>query len=591
MGIAERLCGSQDPMLARGLVFIADGIETIPAMSQTEKDFLARISELEAENKKLKSRKKYGLVWEEKDEDVVLQCREKLPVLSENTGREIKVSEENPTNILIEGDNYHALSVLNYTHKNKIDVIYIDPPYNTGAKDWKYNNDYVETEDPWRHSKWLSMMNKRLLLARNLLAKNGTLICAIDDYELNTLGLLLDEIFPTHERSTIIVEHHPQGAGSITISRTHEYAYVLTPKGIGIEGRVMNIGEHKWPLRRSGQGENNWRENRPNSFFAVLVDPIKNVVVGVGPEIPRETKKYPLGKTSEGYLRIYPIDKLGKERVWRYNRATMQKLIEESCIEYTTSGSLAVKKTGAIATPIFSVWKGSRYNAGVGGSNLLTRMMGEANTFPYPKSLYTVIDMLAMSVRNKKDSVILDFFAGSGTTGHAVMMLNKEDSGSRQFILCTNNENKIAEEVTYPRLKKVIKGVKEAEDITGISANLKYFKTDFIDSKSTDKSKKELVDKSAEMLCLKEGCYLTVKQYKNYKIFKDNQDKYLGIVYDDSGIEPFKEQVKKLNKKVIVYMFSLDDSAREEEFEEIKDLVELKPIPTAILNVYKRIFK
>ena len=286
-------------------------------------------------------------------------------------------------------------------------------------------------------------MNKRLKFSRILWKDDGTIIVAIDDYELNTLGLLLDEIFPGHDKSLIVVEHHPQGAGSITVSRTHEYAYVCTPKDIGIRGRTVDSGESRWPLKRSGQGENNWRRNRYRQFFAILIDTKSSSVVGVGPEIPRDQKKYPTGKTSEGYLRIYPLDKDGGERVWRYNRDTMQRLIEAEAIEYTKNGALLVKKFGDIEAPIFSVWKGPRYNAGTQGSNLLTQIMGKANAFPYPKSLYTVLDMIAMIVKNKKNAIVLDYFAGSGTTGHAVMELNKEDEGNRVFILCTNNENNI----------------------------------------------------------------------------------------------------------------------------------------------------
>ena len=140
---------------------------------------------------KLNKRKKYGLVWEDKSEDVAELCKEKLPILKEQKNKQIKVTGDAPTNILIEGDNYHALSVLNYTHRGKIDVIYIDPPYNTGAKDWKYNNDYVDSNDTYRHSKWLSLMSKRLKLSKNLLKKDGVLICAIDENELWHLGNLL----------------------------------------------------------------------------------------------------------------------------------------------------------------------------------------------------------------------------------------------------------------------------------------------------------------------------------------------------------------------------------------------------------------
>jgi adenine-specific DNA-methyltransferase len=202
-----------------------------------------------------------------------------------------------------------------------------------------------------------------------------------------------------------------------------------------------------------------------------------------------------------------------------------------------------------------------------------------------------VYDCLSPIISERKNAIVLDYFAGSGTTGHAVLMINKEDAGSRKFILCTNNENKIAEEVCYPRIKAIISKNKDYPEITGIPTNLKYFKTDFVDAEPSDKNKKNMVAKSTEMLCLKEECFDEVMKGNNFKIFTNNQNRYLSIIYDDSGIVPFKKEAKKMNKKFIVYVFSLDESAREDEFEDMKDTVDLKPIPAVILNVYKRIFK
>lgn len=549
--------------------------------------------ELVREIQKLEQRKKYGLVWEDKPEQVAELCKEQLPILIEEKGRGILTDSSEPTNILIEGDNYHALSVLNYTHKGKIDVIYIDPPFNTGSRSWKYNNDYVEKDDAFWHSKWLSFMEKRLRLAKPLLKNDGAIIVAIDDYEVNHLGVLLEEIFPAYERDLIIVIHHPQGAGSETISRVHEYAYVCTPKGIGLRGRKTTSEEDRWSLKRSGQGENNWRVNRRKQFFAVHVDEKTRKVIGIGPELPKDKKDYPKGKTAEGYVRIYPIDREGKERVWRYNRTTMTDLIKAELVEYTEKGSLVIKKQGVNAVPVFSVWQGARYNAGTYGSSLLTEIMGTANTFPYPKSLYTVADMLAIIVGNDRNALVLDFFAGSGTTGHAVLEMNKDDGGKRKFVLCTNNENNICTEICLPRMAKVIKGYKngKGQKVEGFGGNLKYFATDFVDAAPTDRNKKRLVDKSTEMLCLKEDCFDEVKRTADYAIFKNGEGKHLGIVYDDDGIDPFKKEAKKLNRKLVVYVFSLDDSAREEEFKDVEKLVELKPIPAVILSVYKRIFR
>jgi adenine-specific DNA-methyltransferase len=544
-----------------------------------------------AEIKRLK-KTTYGLIWDDKPEDVAILCKEKLPVLVDVPNQEISSDDNKPVNILIEGDNYHALSVLNFTHNRAIDVIYIDPPFNTGSRSWKYNNDYVEKDDHWAHSKWLSMMSKRLVLAKKLLKPRGALIVAIDDYEVNQLGLLLEKIFADYERDLIIVEHHPQGAGSDTVSRVHEYAYVCTPKGIGFDGRKIRDEEGKWSLKRSGQGENNWRINRPKQFFAIIVDEVKRLVVGVGPEIPRDQKKYPSGNTSEGYLRIYPIDRENKERVWRYNRETMSKLIESGNIEYTKKGSLTIKKTSVNAVPVFSIWRGARYNAGTNGSSLLTQIMGKANMFPYPKSLYAVVDMLQMIIGNNKEAIVLDFFAGSGTTGHAVLELNKDDDGNRQFILCTNNENKIAEEVCYPRIKKVITGYKDSkgEKVQGFGGNLKYFRTDFVDAEPTDKNKKKLTEQATEMLCLKEGTFEKITSKKAFKIYK-NTNHYTGIIFDQMAIPDFKEAIAKLKGKFSVYVFSLGDDSFDEEFDDVKQRVKLSPIPEVILRVYRRIFK
>lgn len=560
--------------------------------SQLSKDELVKIVE------KLESRKKYGLIWDEEKvkEQFEKDAENALPVLKEISSKKITDKDlSKPVNILIEGDNYHALSVLNFTHQGKIDLIYIDPPYNTGAKDWKYNNDYVDSNDGFRHSKWVSFMNKRLRLARTLLKDDGTLICAIDDYELNTLGLLLDEIFPGHDKSLIVVEHHPQGAGSITVSRTHEYAYVCTPKDIGIKGRTVSTEESRWPLKRSGQGENNWRKNRFRQFFAILIDPKTNTVAGVGPEIPRDQKKYPTGKTTEGYLRIYPIDKNGEERVWRYNRDTMQRLIEAEAIEYTKNGALLVKKFGDIEAPIFSVWKGPRYNAGTNGSNLLSQIMGKVNAFPYPKSLYTVLDMINMIVQDKKDATVLDFFAGSGTTAHAVMELNKDDEGKRSFILCTNNENNICEDVTLERIKRVMKGYKNrsGDKVEGLGGSLKYFKTKFIKKNANgDDFKTRITHECTEMLCLREGVFDEIKKTDQYQVFQQG-DKTLAVYYslDRKTLPSLKKELEKMDGEKIFYCFTLDiGGLSKTEFANWHG-VRLEPIPQKILDVYKQIYE
>ena len=563
---------------------------------KNEQNFLNEIESLKNEIKKLKARKRYGLVWENKPEQFAELCKEKLPILTEENKRGIKMAKDKPVNILIEGDNYHSLSVLNYTHKDKVDVIYIDPPYNTGNKTWRYNNDYVDSEDVYKHSKWLSFMEKRLRLSKNILKNTGSIIIAIDGYELFNLGAMCDEIFGENNRLGIVaVVHKPEGRNQEKFfSTSHEYMLVyaknrnkvIFKKAIIDENikETFNREDEKGKFRlnnflRGGGGDHNLRKNKPHFFYPIYVS--------------RDMKNISL-EENKNYYKVLPITKNGQERTWQ--------TVKKTFIERLEAGNIIAEKDKSNEVQIYEKyreekgqlikthWIDKRYNAINQGTNVLESILG-SKIFDYPKSVYLVLDIL--KITSEKDAVILDYFAGSGTTAQAVLELNKEDNGCRKFILCTNNENKICEEVCYPRVEKVIKGYKDIKGnyIEGLGGNLKYFKTDFVEGKPTDLNKKKLVDKSTEMLCLKEDCFELVKKGQNFKIFTNNQGKYLGIVYDDSGIELFKKEVQKLNKKINTYIFSLDDSAREEEFEDIKKLVDLRPIPAVILNVYKRIFK
>src|SRR3989344_6473453 len=256
--------------------------------------------------KELKRKKKYGLIWEDKPEDVVEMCKEKLPVLKEVKSKEIITDKNKPVNLLIEGDNYHALSVLNYTHKGKIDVIYIDPPYNTGNKDWKYNNDYVDNNDMFRHSKWVSMMNNRLKLAKKLLSKKGVLICAIDDNENATLGLLLQEIFPDREIVGVVVVHNPAGVQGKNFSYIHEFAYFVIPKNGSHIGKTTRDEDLISPLR--DWGGTSARKLAKNCFYPIIVKEDK--IVGFGEVCPADFHpKFANIKQKDGSIFVYPIDK------------------------------------------------------------------------------------------------------------------------------------------------------------------------------------------------------------------------------------------------------------------------------------------
>lgn len=460
------------------------------------------IKELE-DIQKLLSTKKYGLVWEEHAEKFEEDMKTVIPIFYEDSVRKINDNiDSEDFNFLLEGDNLHSLHLLEKTHKNTIDLIYIDPPYNTGAKDWRYNNDYVDGNDAYRHSKWLSFMEKRLRIARSLLkSQTGVLIIAIDDYEIaNTLGLL-ENLFTGYEINTVIVKHHPQGGASNNISRIHEYAIFVIPKYKKIiKGNKQLKIEESWSLMRGGRDRRNLRIGRPNSFYAIYVDSKTLVVKGVGDRLTAD-EQYKLD-APKGCFALYPLGQRGEERVWRYERSTMIDLIQNNKIICTPKHSLKVIKNRDVKhDPVFSIWEDSKYNAGTFGTDYLTNVLEIPESFTYPKSIHTVKDAIKFSTMDTNNAIVLDFFAGSGTTGQAVIELNEEDGGNRKFILATNNENKIAEEVTYERMKRVSSGT---EKYKAHPMNLKYFKTDFID-KQVDDLEKSLLANVKTLIELKHG--------------------------------------------------------------------------------------
>jgi len=539
---------------------------------QSSRDFLEEIAVLKDEIKKLKSRKRYGLIWEDKPEEVAEQCKKKLPVLVEKINKAIQLDKNLPTNILIEGDNYHALSVLNYTHAGKIDFIYIDPPYNTGSEGFMYNDRIVNREDSYRHSKWISFMRKRLLLAKNLLTSAGIIFISIDDNEFSQLRLLMDEIFSESSMKTTIIwqkKVRPSNKNKNGFSGTTEYILMysksnkdtkLIPVDLNAEYVKKVYKNPDNDNRGVWRGQPLWSESNTNKR--------KTLILPDGREITQK---------------------------WFISQRTLNELFDDNKITESKGGTLNAKSFLAERNgkDPMNLLTGEDVGTTEEATKELKEIMGiSENMFMYPKPTRLIKFLISRIPENNK-ATILDFFAGSGTTGQAVLELNEEDDGDRKFILCTNNENDICAKVCFPRTKKIINGYQNlaGKKIKGLGGNLKYFKTDFIDGNYTDNSKKNLVDRSTEMLCIKEDCFEMVENGRNFKIFKSNSEKYLGIVYEDGGIDGLIEEIKKINQKFIVYVFSLDESTREEEFEQIRTLVELKPIPDAILNVYKRIFK
>lgn len=395
--------------------------------------------------------------------------------------------DSNLWHTLIEADNFHALQLLEYLYPKQVDCIYIDPPYNTGARDWKYNNDYVDAADSYRHSKWLSMMQRRLRIAKRLLKPSGMLITTIDDNEYANLYLLIKDIFPEYMHTTISIQMNPGGTQGKAFSVTNEYAIVTYSKSTEV-CRKAHLGGDTYNLRRWGSTSN--RYEGATCFYPIIVNE-SNEIIGFGGVLPNELHpKAQVEIQSNGTKFIWPIDVRGTEKKWRYARDTVESVRQRMFIE--EHGKRIEILLRRETEPPKTIWVESEYNAEAYGTKLVKEIIGKGR-FSYPKSLYATKDCLAMAVANNPNALIVDFFAGSGTTLHAVNLLNAEDGGNRRCILVTNNEVSddeakalkrqghqpgdeeweklgIARYVTWPRTVCSIKGV----DINGDSLKGNY---------------------------------------------------------------------------------------------------------------------
>lgn len=562
-----------------------------------EKDLQKEIVALKSEIRRLK--KNYlGLVFEDKPEDIMTQCRENVPVLKEVKTRRIISDDQNPNNLLIEGDNYHSLSVLNYTHKKNIDLIYIDPPYNTGAKNWKYNNDYVDNEDEYRHSKWLSLMRHRLNLAKNLLKDDGVLICAIDDNEQAHISVLIESIFSAHEQHAITIVHNPKGVQGKNFSYTHEYAIFVVPKDKKIIGDRSLTEEEIYVSNLRNWGNESERTDAKNCFYPIIIS--NNKIVGFGGVSPDNFHpKSANEKQKDGTVHIYPIDEKGIERKWRYARQSVEEIKDILQIKESRGDLVQImiaKDYGTYKT----VWIDKKYDASEYGTKLLREIIPNCD-FDFPKSLYTVYDCLFAVVGNRPQANILDFFAGSGTTGHAVLEMNKVDGGKRKFILCTNNENNngngtggIAESVCYPRIKNVIKGYKDKknEKVAGLGGNLFYYKTDLVNiekiHKIPDEAKIRVTYEAGEMIAVREDTLNEVEKNEWWQIF-EGKGRITSIYFkeDKSKLGELIDKLEKKNAPVALYIFSWGKNEYKGEYS--SQNIRVEDIPEPILEVYKEI--
>lgn len=397
------------------------------------------------------------------------------------TGR-VERGGDKPFHAVINAENFHALELLTYTHRHAIDAIYIDPPYNTGAKDWKYNNNYVEADDDYRHSKWLAFMERRLKIARELLNPNDSaLIVTIDEKEYLRLGLLLEQTFPEARIQMVSSVVNRKGVPRAKeFSRVDEYLFFVYFGEAGPARHYHDMLSDPRPtvavtedvtwigLRRRGS---EWRRSdRPGSFYPIYVNSKTAQIEEVGSPILLSQDRHTV-KDRSGCMTIWPLNRKDEESRWQlapanlkclleagHVRSSFQRGSEKVRLEYLseghrsqiedgtiqvlgrdTNGAVIVQHQGGRLQQAKTTWNQDSHGATAYGTQMLSSLL-PGRVFPYPKSLYAVEDTLRFFIKDKPDAVVLDFFAGSGTTSHAVMRLNRQDNGRRQCISVTNNE-------------------------------------------------------------------------------------------------------------------------------------------------------
>ena len=473
-------------------------------------NLLAYLSELEKEVKG----KKYGLVFEEHREAIDDILDNNTPVLTEDS--ELFIDNGGQMNFLIEGDNLASLKLLEKTHKGKIDLIYIDPPYNTGNQDFIYDDSYLSPNDGFHHSKWLSFISERLKSAKKLLAPNGVMAISIGYQEVNNLMLMCQEMFYDKNITCVTVQTSggkPNGGFNIT----YEFIVFITPSDFSPNASESAMNEYASPYHGMNLATFD-QVQRPGQAYPIFVDK-DGVFLGCGKSLTERVKLgeykgelkdfiYDYSEAPEDGYAIWPVTRKGVPCVWRLIPSRLAKdwgkgyikIVPQNpgktknlfTVQYLSDGIIKKIESGELEThkmsndiriptievdnyrtsgaTIQSIWTDKAFYTTNGG-NEMADILGSKKAFSYPKPLALVTEVVQRI--SSENSIVLDFFAGSGTIGHAVMKLNAEDGGKRKFILCTNNENNICREVTYERIKRVI----EKEDY---KASLKYYKVDYV---------------------------------------------------------------------------------------------------------------
>ena len=588
---------------------LAKKINDLDGLTNDEKSELLKL---------LRSQKKYGLVWEDKPENAELKMVDEMPVLEEVPERAIISDDaEAPNHILIEGDNLEALTALSYTHTGKIDVIYIDPPYNTGNKDFTYNDNYVDMNDEFRHSKWLSFMSKRLKLAKRLLSEKGILFISIDENEVAQLRMLGDSLFS--ESNFVGQWNWFKSATPPALSKKNKRTveYILSWK--------VSANDEKFQGAKKVSKSNDPFTKPQNSYKTLyfpkgsITCPKQNGILKAG---VYGTEKFPNELLDDLVIENEKNAngvRFKNRFIWLQETLT-QNIEDGLYIELSKKGVLSYKRTNYSpeVPPNFidsNVGVDTTENAG----RMLLDIFNNNSPFKYPKPV-SLIKYL-VNFTNDKNLTVLDSFAGSGTTMHAVMQLNKEDGGHRQCILVQGierdehgNDKRICENVTYERNRRVIQGyaTPKGEAVPGLTHNnLRYYKTKFVPRDKTTKNLRDLMKLSTDMLCIRNDAY-TEKTFAGKNINKniaryfessDGQKRML-VIYREEAIAAIVQLLRQTveqemnnhtvggnvaKKKFLVYVFSPNGYAYDDEFEDVADHVELCALPDALLNAYRRV--
>ena len=552
-------------------------------------NLIHRISEIEGLSDKersallglLRENKTYGLVWEDKPETVEERLRDELPVLTEVKERAL-ISEDKdaPNHILIEGDNLEALTTLAYTHAGRIDVIYIDPPYNTGNKDFVYNDSFVDKEDSYRHSKWLSFMSRRLKIAKQLLSDKGVIFISIDDNEQAQLKLLCDEVFGEENFVADVIWKHTQQSKNDELHFSRQYNYTLCYA-------KQKYCLHRFYFERTEDDNKNYKN--PDN------DP-KGVWRSGDVRSPNFRKTLCFDIIAPNGTVIH-----APQNGWRWSEESIKEKLKSGEIVFKSDSSGIIRKIYLCdqkgRTPE-NLWEGPRFGTTRQAAATIKDIFDGVQIFDTPKPHELV--MRIEEIASSKKSIILDFFAGSGTTLHATMQLNAEDGGHRQCILVTNNENGICENVTYERNKRVIQGytTPKGEHVAGLTNNnLRYYRTGFVSRNRSVQNMRRLVNLSTDMLCIKEDLYAEQptfcgeRTYKGVFRYFDDGQKQMLVIYREEVIDHLVELISGMDVKgkIKIYVFSPSEDPWEDSFEDVSDKVELCALPAAIYNAYRRI--